>query len=139
MTRPDSPAPFRRVPSAVRRVGAHRPGGRSDRSPAPGVDLGTANIVVSVVDSLERPVAGGWVHSRVVRDGARGGLGRRDIGRSPPQARCRAEARAPLRCSVVSIPPGISDGDIKVFSNVANAAELDVTGSSMNLSPPRLA
>ena len=30
-------------------------------TPRLGIDLGTANIVVSVVDDLDRPVAGGWV------------------------------------------------------------------------------
>ena len=34
-----------------------------------GVDLGTANIVLSVVDGANRPVAGAWQHSTVVRDG----------------------------------------------------------------------
>lgn len=34
-----------------------------------GVDLGTANIVISVVDSLSRPVAGISTPSKVVRDG----------------------------------------------------------------------
>ena len=34
-----------------------------------GVDLGTANIVMAVVDQDNRPVAGMSVHSSVVRDG----------------------------------------------------------------------
>ena len=34
-----------------------------------GVDLGTANIVIAVVDSENRPVAGISTASKVVRDG----------------------------------------------------------------------
>ena len=34
-----------------------------------GVDLGTANIVLAVVDGADRPVAGAWLGSCVVRDG----------------------------------------------------------------------
>ncbi len=92
-----------------------------------GIDLGTANIVVSVVDDLDRPVAGGWVHSTVVRDGVVVDW----AGATSAVRKLTADVQSRLGCTFtrasVSIPPGISEGDTKVFRNVAGAAGLDVT------------
>ena len=79
--------------------------------PRLGIDLGTANIVASVVDQLDRPVTGAWLHSTVVRSLA-----------------AEVEHRLGFRFTraSLSIPPGISQGDIQVFRNVAEAADLDV-------------
>lgn len=114
-------AAIRRFAELVRTGEVDEPFGE----PRLGIDLGTANIVVSVVDELNRPVAGGWVHSRVVRDGvvvdwagATAAVRRltEDVERRLGHRFTRAS---------VSIPPGISEGDIKVFRNVAGAAGLD--------------
>ncbi len=128
MTRPDSPAHLSE--ESLRRFAELVRTGETDEATGPlrlGVDLGTANIVVSVVDSLERPVAGGWVHSRVVRDGVVVDW----AGATQAVRRLKQDVEQRLGhrfdAASVSIPPGISDGDIKVFSNVANAAGLDVT------------
>ncbi|RLP10943.1 ethanolamine utilization protein EutJ [Propionibacterium australiense] len=91
-----------------------------------GVDLGTANIVVSVVDAADRPVAGGWVHSTVVRDGVVvDWLGAtsavRELARDVQDRLGHRFDKAS-----VSIPPGIGAGDVKVFENVVVAADLDV-------------
>lgn len=91
-----------------------------------GIDLGTANIVVSVVDSLDTPIAGGWIHSSVVRDGVVvDWAGATSAVRHLTED---VEARLHHRFTTasVSIPPGISDGDVQVFRNVAQAAGLDV-------------
>lgn len=92
-----------------------------------GVDLGTANIVVSVVDSVNRPVAGAWLHSTVVRDGVVVDW----LGATTAVRRLTQDVEQRLghrfTAASVSIPPGISDGDIKVFRNVASAAGLDTT------------
>jgi ethanolamine utilization protein EutJ len=93
--------------------------------PRLGIDLGTANIVVSVVDELNRPVAGAWLHSSVVRDGVVVDW----AGATAAVRRLTADVESRLghrftRASV-SIPPGISEGDVKVFRNVAGAAGLD--------------
>lgn len=90
-----------------------------------GIDLGTANIVVSVVDAGNRPVAGGWVHSTVVRDGVVVDW----LGATTAVRRLKEDVERRLghrfTAASVSIPPGISEGDIKVFRNVAGAAGLD--------------
>ena len=90
-----------------------------------GIDLGTANIVVSVVDGGNRPVAGAWLHSTVVRDGVVVDW----VGATSAVRRLKEDVERRLghrftRASV-SIPPGISEGDIKVFRNVATAAGLE--------------
>jgi ethanolamine utilization EutJ-like protein len=93
--------------------------------PRLGIDLGTANIVLSVVDGENRPVAGAWVHSTVVRDGVVvDWAGATTIVR---RLKDDVEQRLGHRFTKasVSIPPGISEGDIKVFRNVASAAGLD--------------
>lgn len=91
-----------------------------------GIDLGTANIVVSVVDGRNRPVAGGWVHSTVVRDGIVVDW----AGATTAVRRLVGDVEQRLgvhfTCASVSIPPGISEGTVKVFRNVAGAAGLDV-------------
>jgi len=90
-----------------------------------GIDLGTANIVVSVGDGGNRPVAGAWLHSTVVRDGVVVDW----AGATTAVRRLKEDVERRLghrftRASV-SIPPGISEGDIKVFRNVATAAGLE--------------
>ena len=90
-----------------------------------GIDLGTANIVVSVVDADNRPVTGAWVHSTVVRDGVVVDW----AGATMAVRRLKDEVELRLghrfTSASVSIPPGISEGDTKVFRNVASAAGLD--------------
>ena len=90
-----------------------------------GIDLGTANIVVSVVDGGNRPIAGAWVHSTVVRDGVVV-----DWAGATSAVRHLVEdverrLRHHFTRASVSIPPGISEGDTKVFRNVAAAAGLE--------------
>ena len=89
-----------------------------------GVDLGTANIVMSVVDDAGEPVAGAWRQSTVVRDGVvvdwQGAVAAvRDL-------REELSERLDITMSEasVAIPPGISAGTIKVFTNVLDAAGL---------------
>ncbi|HEX5334649.1 MAG TPA: ethanolamine utilization protein EutJ [Propionicimonas sp.] len=90
-----------------------------------GIDLGTANIVVSVVDGGNRPVAGAWLHSTVVRDGVVVDW----AGATTAVRRLKEDVERRLghrfTSASVSIPPGISEGDIKVFRNVATAAGLE--------------
>lgn len=101
--------------------------GRVDGELHLGIDLGTANIVLSVVDAHDSPVSGAWLHSTVVRDGVVVDW----AGATSAVRRLRGDLERRLDTSFssasVSIPPGISDGDIRVFRNVAQACELDVT------------
>lgn len=91
-----------------------------------GVDLGTANIVLSVVDTANRPIAGAWVHSTVVRDGVvvdwQGAV--KAVRRLKDDLESRLHHRFTL--GSVAIPPGIPAGDTKVFTNVLQAVGLDV-------------
>ena len=118
----DAPeAAIRRFAELVRTGEVDEPFGE----PRLGIDLGTANIVVSVVDALNRPVAGAWVHSSVVRDGVVVDW----AGATAAVKRLTSDVEQRLghkftRASV-SIPPGISEGDTKVFRNVAGAAGLE--------------
>lgn len=90
-----------------------------------GVDLGTANIVLAVVDGEDRPVAGGWRQAGVVRDGIvvdwHGAVScLREL-----LAEVAERVGGPLPTSAaVAIPPGISPGTTKVFTNVLEAAGL---------------
>ncbi len=91
-----------------------------------GVDLGTANIVLAVVDEANRPVTGAWVHSTVVRDGivvdwVGAVRAVRDL-----RAVVEDRLRKTFKRASVAIPPGISPGTVKVFSNVIEAAGLDL-------------
>jgi ethanolamine utilization protein EutJ len=114
-------AAIRRFAKLVRTGEVDAPRGE----PRLGIDLGTANIVLSVVDADNRPVAGAWVHSTVVRDGVVVDW----AGATTAVRRLKDDVELRLghrfTSASVSIPPGISEGDTKVFRNVASAAGLD--------------
>ncbi len=92
-----------------------------------GVDLGTANIVIAVVDSENRPVAGISTPSRVVRDGIVVDY----IGALTALSRMKAELEAKLGCTLTraatAIPPGIMPGNVKCISNVVEGAGFEVS------------
>ncbi len=112
---------IRRFAEMVRTGVVAEPYGR----PRLGIDLGTANVVLSVVDDENQPVAGAWVHSTVVRDGVVVDW----AGATTIVRRLKEELERRLghrfTTASVSIPPGISEGDTKVFRNVATAAGLE--------------
>lgn len=91
-----------------------------------GVDLGTANIVLAVVDGGDQPVAGAWRGATVVRDGVvvdwLGAV--RVVGELKTQLEDRL--RATFTGAAVAIPPGIDAGTTKVFGNVLEACGLAV-------------
>ena len=90
-----------------------------------GVDLGTANIVLSVIDGENQPVAGAWRHATVVRDGiVVDWTGAVHIVREL-KADLQKRLNTTFKSGSVAIPPGISAGTIKVFTNVLTAADLD--------------
>ncbi|MCL2315525.1 MAG: ethanolamine utilization protein EutJ [Actinomycetia bacterium] len=99
---------------------------RSSGALRAGVDLGTANIVVAVVDAEGRPVTGAWKHDTVVRDGVVvDWVGATSAVR---QLKRVVEERIgrPLAGASVAVPPGIPAGDVKVFVNVLHDAGLEV-------------
>ena len=87
-----------------------------------GVDLGTANIVLAVVDEDNRPVAGISTASRVVRDGIVVDY----VGAVSAVTRMKAELEARLGRSLdraaTAIPPGIIPGNVKAIANVVEGA-----------------
>jgi ethanolamine utilization protein EutJ len=100
-----------------------------DRASGPlkcGVDLGTANIVLSVLDADNRPVAGATHRSTVVRDGIVVDY----IGAVQAVRKLKAELEErlgePLLQAATAIPPGISSGNAKAIGNVVEAADFQL-------------
>lgn len=96
-----------------------------------GVDLGTANIVVAVVDENNRPVAGATQGAHVVRDGiVVDYLGAVDIVK---KLKRQVEEIIGGDCDLTdnpaacAIPPGILDGNTKIIANVVDSSNFRVT------------
>lgn len=91
-----------------------------------GVDLGTANIVLAVVDETGKPVAGARQHSTVVRDGIVVDW----VGavRAVNSLKADLENRIKTRFTEanIAVPPGVIEGTVKVFRNVVEAADMAV-------------
>lgn len=91
-----------------------------------GVDLGTANIVISVVDKENNPVAGMTCESKVVRDGIVVDF----IGAINILKKMKEKLEKMLSVKLINtataIPPGILEGNIKCISNVIESAGFEV-------------
>lgn len=91
-----------------------------------GVDLGTANIVISVVDKDGNPVAGEVYQSSVVKDGIVVDF----VGaiRIVREMKARLEERLGIEITkgYTAIPPGVESGSVKAIVNVIDSAEIDV-------------
>lgn len=91
-----------------------------------GVDLGTANIVMSVVDKDRNPVAGEVYQSSVVKDGIVVDF----VGaiRIVREMKARLEERLGIKITkgYTAIPPGVESGSVKAIVNVIDSAEIDV-------------
>ncbi|KAA5607169.1 ethanolamine utilization protein EutJ [Roseospira marina] len=91
-----------------------------------GVDLGTANIVLAVVDAANQPVTGATYRSTVVRDGIVVDY----MGAVNAVRHLKATVEERLGCTLTqagtAIPPGIATGNIKAIANVVEAADFDV-------------
>ena len=92
-----------------------------------GVDLGTANIVIAVTDSENRPVAGASAPAHVVKDGIVVDF----IGaiRTVKELKAQLEERlgVSLDTAATAIPPGIMSGNVRCISNVVEGAGFEVT------------
>lgn len=92
-----------------------------------GVDLGTANIVISVVDESNRPIAGALQSARVVKDGVVVDyLGATKIVKELKRQVEELLGRE-ITQAATAIPPGVEEGSIKVITNVIESAFIDVT------------
>ena len=94
-----------------------------------GVDLGTANIVVAVVDENNRPIAGATQGASVVRDGIVVDY----MGAVNIVKKLKAEVEDILGVDLsyanaaTAIPPGIMTGNTKIIANVVDSADFVVT------------
>ncbi len=91
-----------------------------------GVDLGTANIVITAVDQNDRPVAAVLEEARVVRDGVVVDY----IGATRIVQRLKDQIERivgrELTRAACAIPPGIIAGNVKVIANVVESADFEV-------------
>lgn len=92
-----------------------------------GVDLGTANIVLAVVDEKNQPVAGASFPSTVVRDGIV--VDYMGAVRAVTKLKGQLEnlLGVPLETAACAIPPGIMTGNVKAIGNVVEAAGFRLT------------
>ncbi len=92
-----------------------------------GVDLGTANIVLAVVDEDNRPIAGATYTSTVVRDGIVVDYMGAVRAVTMLKAKLEEQLGTTLEYGACAIPPGIHSGNIKAIGNVVEAAGFTLT------------
>ena len=89
-----------------------------------GVDLGTANTVLAVVDNTNRPIAGISAPSRAIRDGV-------IVNFYESVTKLKAELEEKLKTELpyaaAAIPPGVSQGSTKSIQYVLEGAGFEVT------------
>ncbi|MBW6409499.1 ethanolamine utilization protein EutJ [Clostridium weizhouense] len=91
-----------------------------------GVDLGTANIVFSVVDEFDNPVAGASYSASVVKDGlVVDYIGAIEIVRNLKSKVEKILGRE-IKYASTAIPPGTLNGNVKAIANVLEAADIEV-------------
>lgn len=92
-----------------------------------GVDLGTANIVLAVLDEQNIPVAGSSFEATVVRDG----LVVDYVGAVEIVKKLKEEVEGKLGVELTkaagSVPPGTIGNNMKAIQNVLESAMFDVT------------
>lgn len=92
-----------------------------------GVDLGTAYIVLTVLDEYKRPIAGAYKFAQVVKDG----LVVDYIGAITIVKELKKQVEEKIHCELiyaaVAIPPGTGINDSRAIQNVAEAAGFQVT------------
>ncbi|HCX05099.1 MAG: ethanolamine utilization protein EutJ [Tissierellales bacterium] len=92
-----------------------------------GVDLGTANIVIAVVDQNNKPIAGVIREANVVRDGIV--VDYINATRIVKELKIELEKILGFKISktATAIPPGIIEGNTKVIKNVVKAAGFEIS------------
>ena len=92
-----------------------------------GVDLGTANIVLAVVDSHNQPVAGMTTPSKVVKDGiVVDYVGAVHAVRTMKDV-LEQKLGVELTKAATAIPPGIIEGNVRCIANCVTGADFEVT------------
>ena len=92
-----------------------------------GVDLGTANIVLAVVDEENKPVAGATFPSTVVRDGIVVDYVGAVQAVTKLKGRLEELLGETLEAGACAIPPGILSGNVKAIGNVVESAGFRLT------------
>jgi len=92
-----------------------------------GVDLGTANIVITVLDSSDVPVAGAIYPADVVRDGIV--VNFVEVVQIVRKLKDQLEKQLgrELIYAATAIPPGIMEGNVRVIKNVVEGGGFIVT------------
>ena len=91
-----------------------------------GVDLGTANIVITILDKNGRPVAGATQRSRVVRDGiVVDFMEAIEIVRKLKE-NLEKKLGIEITEGYTAIPPGVEQGSVRAIVNVIESAGIDV-------------
>ena len=83
-----------------------------------GVDLGTANTVLAVVDNTNRPIAGISAPSRAIRDGVIVNFYESVQLVTKLKAELEEKLKTELPYAAAAIPPGVSQGSIKSIQYV---------------------
>lgn len=95
---------------------------------AVGVDLGTAYLVLVVLDEKLQPVAGEYQFAQVVRDGlVVDFIGAVDRLRQMKQ-RVEQRLKRPLTHAASGFPPGVAQVEVRATANVVEAAGMICTG-----------
>ena len=94
-----------------------------------GVDLGTRNVVLTVLDQENRAITGITQSATVVRDGIV--VDYAGSVRIVRQLKEKLERRlgVTLVKGACAIPPGVAPGSVKALQNVLESAEFDVTNT----------
>ncbi|WPC44388.1 ethanolamine utilization protein EutJ [Clostridium sp. JS66] len=92
-----------------------------------GVDLGTSNIVITVLDKNNVPVAGEIYPASVVKDGIVVEYLKAVTIVRELKSKLEKTLNRTLDYAATAIPPGISKGNVKVIQNVVEAADFIVT------------
>lgn len=93
-----------------------------------GVDLGTAYLVLVVIDENGRPLAGEWQFAEIVRDGLVVDIvGATDLLRGMKERMERRIGRE-LTSAASAYPPGVPQAEVRATANVVQAAGFDCSG-----------
>lgn len=92
-----------------------------------GVDLGTSNIVMAVVDELNQPIAGISYPSTIVKDGVVLDYLQASNIVSNLKNQLENKLGQQLIYAATAIPPGILSGNAKIIANVVESAGFVVT------------
>ena len=91
-----------------------------------GVDLGTANTVLAVVDSTNRPIAGVSAPSHAIRDGVIVNYYESVQLVTKLKAELEEKLGTELPYAAAAIPPGVSEGSVKSIGYVLEGAGFEV-------------